>query len=77
IESHIQKWTLNREQAQAFRIIAHHSLQNHPEQLRMFLSGPGGTAIPQLLPLLIVGRRCMRPAFAIAILVVGSQPPGL
>ncbi|KAJ7206740.1 hypothetical protein C8J57DRAFT_1099576, partial [Mycena rebaudengoi] len=41
--AHIQKWTLNRKQAEAFRIIAHHSLQNQPEQLRMFLSGPGGT----------------------------------
>ncbi|KAJ7513267.1 hypothetical protein B0H11DRAFT_1698373, partial [Mycena galericulata] len=43
IEAHIRKWTLNQEQAQAFRIIAHHSLENHPEQLRMLLSGPGGT----------------------------------
>jgi hypothetical protein len=43
IETHIEKWTLNPEQAAAFRIIASHSLQNQPEQLRMFLSGPGGT----------------------------------
>ncbi|KAJ7614526.1 hypothetical protein FB45DRAFT_680019, partial [Roridomyces roridus] len=39
----IEKWTLNKEQAQAFRIIAAHSLQSRPEQLRMLLSGPGGT----------------------------------
>ncbi|KAJ7251177.1 hypothetical protein B0H12DRAFT_1018764, partial [Mycena haematopus] len=43
IEAHIAKWTLNKEQAHAFRIIAEHSLQNKPEQLRMFLAGPGGT----------------------------------
>ncbi|KAJ7739460.1 P-loop containing nucleoside triphosphate hydrolase protein, partial [Mycena maculata] len=43
IEAHVRKWTLNTEQAQAFRIIAHHSLQNRPEQLRMLLAGPGGT----------------------------------
>ncbi|KAJ7710809.1 hypothetical protein B0H17DRAFT_914469, partial [Mycena rosella] len=43
IEAHIRKWTLNHEQAHAFRIIARHSLENHPEQLRMLLSGPGGT----------------------------------
>ncbi|KAJ7732243.1 hypothetical protein DFH07DRAFT_990954, partial [Mycena maculata] len=43
IEAHVRKWTLNREQAQAFRIIAHHSLQTRPEQLRMLLAGPGGT----------------------------------
>ncbi|KAJ7835045.1 hypothetical protein B0H13DRAFT_1555579, partial [Mycena leptocephala] len=43
IEAHVRKWTLNREQAQAFRIIAHHILQNQPEQLRMLLAGPGGT----------------------------------
>lgn len=28
IEAHVRKWTLNREHAHAFRIIAHHSLQN-------------------------------------------------
>jgi hypothetical protein len=43
IEAHVQKWTLNREQARAFKIIAHHSLQSQPEQLRMLLTGPGGT----------------------------------
>jgi hypothetical protein len=43
IEAHIEKWTLNPKQVDAFRIIATHSLENQPEQLRMFLSGPGGT----------------------------------
>ncbi|KAJ6556237.1 hypothetical protein B0H19DRAFT_947758, partial [Mycena capillaripes] len=43
IEAHIRKWTLNHEQAHAFRIIACHSLEQKPRQLRMLLSGPGGT----------------------------------
>ncbi|KAJ6569939.1 hypothetical protein B0H10DRAFT_1712415, partial [Mycena sp. CBHHK59/15] len=43
IEAHIKKWTLNHEQAHAFRIIASHSLEEKPQQLRMLLSGPGGT----------------------------------
>jgi hypothetical protein len=45
IEQVILDWTLNTEQARAFRIIANHSIAQSPmkEQLRMFLSGPGGT----------------------------------
>ncbi|KAJ7237773.1 hypothetical protein C8J57DRAFT_1032689, partial [Mycena rebaudengoi] len=43
IEAHIRKWTLNKEQAHTFRIIAHHSLEDQPEQLRMLITGPGGT----------------------------------
>jgi hypothetical protein len=42
IEAHIAKWTMNAEQARAFRIIAEHSLRNQPDQLRMFLAGPHG-----------------------------------
>src|ERR1700722_15425522 len=38
-----EKWTLNEEQTRAFRIIAEHSMEDEPEHLRMFLSGPGGT----------------------------------
>ncbi|KAK0452806.1 uncharacterized protein EV420DRAFT_1219476, partial [Desarmillaria tabescens] len=34
---------LNHEQARVFRIIAKHSMQSCPEQLRMFLAGAGGT----------------------------------
>ncbi|KAK0435102.1 uncharacterized protein EV420DRAFT_1233128, partial [Desarmillaria tabescens] len=37
------EYNLNTEQRRAFMIIAEHSLQQHPEQLRMFLGGPGGT----------------------------------
>ncbi|KAJ7611288.1 hypothetical protein FB45DRAFT_760671, partial [Roridomyces roridus] len=43
VEAHVQKWTLNEEQARAFRLIAYHSLQDRPDQLRMLLTGPGGT----------------------------------
>ena len=43
MEQIIQQFTLNREQARAFRIVAQHSLQNKPHPLRMFLGGAGGT----------------------------------
>ncbi|KAJ7788541.1 hypothetical protein B0H14DRAFT_2232297, partial [Mycena olivaceomarginata] len=49
IEAHIAKWTLNVEQARAFRIIANHSLQDRPDQLRMFLAGPGGAGGSRVL----------------------------
>ncbi|KAH7924616.1 hypothetical protein BV22DRAFT_992571, partial [Leucogyrophana mollusca] len=34
---------LNTEQARAFTIVAEHSLLAHPDPLRMFIGGPGGT----------------------------------
>ncbi|KAJ3551346.1 hypothetical protein NM688_g4757 [Phlebia brevispora] len=45
IEAIIQTWTLNDEQARAFKIIATHAAKPRSErdQLRMFLGGPGGT----------------------------------
>ncbi|KAJ3559970.1 hypothetical protein NM688_g18 [Phlebia brevispora] len=45
IENVINEWTLNAEQAYAFRIIATHASRprHEVEQLRMFLNGPGGT----------------------------------
>lgn len=43
IDTIIAQYTLNTEQARAFRIIAQHSLLSKPEVLRMLLSGPGGT----------------------------------
>src|ERR1700722_8524980 len=43
IEKVAQTWTLNNEQTRAFRIIAQHSYEDKPDQLRMFLSGAGGT----------------------------------
>ena len=39
----IVKWNLNMEQAQAFCMIAKHSLQLRSEPLCMYLGGPGGT----------------------------------
>jgi pantothenate kinase-related protein Tda10 len=43
IEAMGHKWTLNREQLQAFRIITEHSLHQQEEPLRMFISGPAET----------------------------------
>ncbi len=43
VDEVIALFTLNKEQAQAFHIIAEHSLQKQPTQLKMFLSGAGGT----------------------------------
>jgi hypothetical protein len=39
----VQEFTLNREQARAFRIVAQHSLESKPKPLRMYLGGAGGT----------------------------------
>ena len=36
-------WTLNREQRRAFEIVAEHTMKDKPEQLLMYLGGPGGT----------------------------------
>ena len=43
IEQLAQKWTLNLEQQQAFKIIAEHSSHQHNDPLKMFISGPAGT----------------------------------
>ena len=40
----VQKWTLNTEQARAFKIVAEHSLITvGQDPLQMYLGGPGGT----------------------------------
>ena len=39
----IQEYTLNTEQARAYRIVAEHSLLEKTEALCMYLGGPGGT----------------------------------
>ncbi|EJD36384.1 hypothetical protein AURDEDRAFT_74277, partial [Auricularia subglabra TFB-10046 SS5] len=39
----VKEFTLNEEQAQAFRLVANHSLSRQGNPLRMMLSGPGGT----------------------------------
>ena len=43
IEDTVRKWTLNKEQRRAFEIVAHHTSEEKPEQLLMYLGGPGGT----------------------------------
>ena len=43
IDQLIEEFTLNREQARAFRIVAKHSMKDKPPPLRMYLGGPGGT----------------------------------
>ena len=37
------RWTLNKEQTRAFEIVSRHTLQEMPEQLLLYLGGPGGT----------------------------------
>jgi chromosomal replication initiation ATPase DnaA len=39
----VEEFTLNKEQARAFRIVAEHSMKDKPSPLRMYLGGPGGT----------------------------------
>jgi len=43
LEDIANKWNLNKEQVQAFRIIVEHSEQCASEPLHMFISGPAGT----------------------------------
>lgn len=51
IEQSIKKYTLNREQERAFRIIANHAsgAHSHSTQLRMYIGGMGGTGKSQVL----------------------------
>ena len=39
----VGKWMLNTEQQRAFEIVAHHTAMDKPDQLLMYLGGPGGT----------------------------------
>ena len=43
IEDIINKWSLNTEQARAFKIVALHSIDRKSKPLRMYIGGPGGT----------------------------------
>ncbi|KAF8204730.1 hypothetical protein BJ912DRAFT_825534, partial [Pholiota molesta] len=43
INAMIEEFTLNMEQARAFRIICEHSLGRNNEPLRLYLGGAGGT----------------------------------
>ncbi|KAF5318887.1 hypothetical protein D9611_014722 [Ephemerocybe angulata] len=38
-----KKWSLNKEQSRAYRIVSNHSLASSPQQLLMHLGGMGGT----------------------------------
>jgi len=49
IERVTRQFTLNTEQRRAFEIISSHSLKDKPEQLRMFIGGPGGTGKSRVL----------------------------
>ena len=43
VEDIVNKWSLNTEQARAFRIVALHSVDRKSKPLRMYIGGPGGT----------------------------------
>ena len=45
----MEKFSLNTEQERAFRIIANYACAEHPEQLKMYIGGMGGTGKSQIL----------------------------
>jgi flavin-binding protein dodecin len=49
IEELVRAWTLNTEQARAFKIIASHSMEPKPKPLRMYIGGPGGTGKSRII----------------------------
>lgn len=49
ISTTLQEFSLNEEQARAFRIIANHAVCQNPEQLRMYIGGMGGTGKSQVI----------------------------
>ena len=49
IDSTVEKFTLNKEQECAFRIITNHAVSKNPEQLRMNLGRMGGTGKSQVI----------------------------
>ena len=77
----IEKFTLNKEQSRAFRIIANHAFRPSDEQLKMYLGGMAGTGKSQVIKALMhffnernEGYRfmCMAPTGAAAALISGS-----
>ena len=81
IVDNIKKFTLNKEQSKAFRIIANHASKTSGEQLKMYLGGMAGTGKSQVIKALIQffnerneGHRfmCMAPTGAAAALIGGS-----
>ena len=53
LDTVIQKFKLNQEQEQAFRIVANHATIDNPTQLKMYLGGMGGTGKSQVLKALV------------------------
>ena len=49
IDASVHKFSLNKEQERAFRIIANHAVSPNPERLRMCISGMGGTGKTQVI----------------------------
>lgn len=47
------KWTLNCEQLRAYNIVAQHAVSVHPEPLRMYIGGPGGTGKSRIIKALL------------------------
>ncbi|KAI0793101.1 hypothetical protein BC629DRAFT_1287276, partial [Irpex lacteus] len=81
INSIIEKYTLNKEQTRAFRIIANHATVENSSQLKMYLGGMAGTGKSQVIKSLIefFSQRselhrfmCMAPTGSAASLIGGS-----
>src|SRR5262249_25790562 len=53
IETISSKFSLNKEQERAFRIITQHVISNTPEKLKMYLGGMGGTGKSQVIKALM------------------------
>ncbi|KAI9059614.1 hypothetical protein FKP32DRAFT_1579504, partial [Trametes sanguinea] len=49
INEHIARWTLNHEQARAFRIIAEHANRDRSDPLRLYIGGFGGTGKSRII----------------------------
>ena len=49
IDSLVDEWSLNTEQARAFRIITLHSIDTRSRPLRMYIGGPGGTGKSRII----------------------------
>ncbi|OSX55792.1 hypothetical protein POSPLADRAFT_1085746, partial [Postia placenta MAD-698-R-SB12] len=81
IDNTVKRFSLNKEQEHAFRIVANHATDPSGEQLKMYLGGMAGTGKSQVIKALIhffnerkEGYRfiCMAPTGAAAALIAGS-----
>ena len=77
----IKLFTLNKEQARAFAIVANHATAENPDQLKMYLGGMAGTGKSQVIKALMhfftqrnesYRFMCMAPTGAAASLIGGS-----